>query len=688
MERGGPAVSESWLEIDIAQAGQEISATARGGQNLQPPAHSLGARFTSEAVLQFAEWVKEAASRAASLKECLPEGQALREAQELYQALFQPALREVLHRLQGAAGNEPILLRLNPKSLPLKAIPWEALCGPGSELDFLGTSPGVLLARGVESVKAWQPREVKGAVRLLVISPTDEGAPGRLRAMLNESIQAGEIEWLEPLIGSQASKAGVQDRLRREPIPHILHFIGHGGLDEGKNPSLQMASRAGEDPWFKVELLAMELESAFRNDLRLVVLEACEGAQPGGLVSAAERMAQAGAGAVVAHLWPVKADVARRCSVAFYRSLTRAAVQRGDVGRSMQDARRTILVDYQESAEAFSPVLYLRGRESTLFDFRRRKVVPPSAPAQAVSAVASTDPAVRGLISLLEQPCSLVMGDHLVVDAWSRTVETFCQKLSRDLVSTPWATTETLPLSSLCQRYVLQFGARRLKSEFQALFRDAVPALPLVEELARRLSPGFHITLLRLPVLDHALAQHRPELGLYVIQPSQEDKEAPLILRRTEGQEWETLDAFPESFDPRRDMALLRLYRGYQPDQGFDAPLLTEDDYLLGVRDLRDVLPVDLAAHVQKELLHRPALLLGMSLRSWDHRHVLHSLFQRQQLPPGSTVLLEPGDVEAESWKKGRGLPVGVHSQGFSVVQAASEALAKVLGEAASRERP
>jgi hypothetical protein len=687
MDRTRPPVSELWLEIDIAQAGEEISATARGGQDVQPRPHTLGTRFTPQLVSQFGEWVKEAASRSASLRDFLPGAQVLREAEALHQALFQQGLQESLYRLQGAAGSEPILLRFNPKSPALKAVPWEALCQPGPGLGFLGALPGVLLARGVESVKAWQPREVKGAVRLLVISPSDAEAPGRLRALLHESLQAGELEWLEPLTGPYASKAGVLDRLRREPIPHILHFIGHGGLDAQGAPCLQLASRVGEDPELKVELLAMELESSFRNDLRLVVLEACEGAQPGGLISAAERLAQAGAGAVVAHLWPVKADVARHCSVAFYRSLTRAAVQRGDVARSLHDARRSILAGYQESAEAFSPVLYLRGHGSTLFDFRRRKVAPPSAPARTTPAT-PVDPAVGALLAMLQQPCSLVLGDHLLVDSWAVAVESFRQKLLRDLQPTPWATPEALPLSTLSQRYVLQFGARRLKSEFQALFRDTLPALPLVEALARRLSPGFHLTLLRLPVLDHALAEHRPELALYVIQPSQEDKEAPLVLRHTAGLGWETLDAFPESFDPQREVALLRLYRGYQPDQGFDAPLLTEDDYLLGVRDLRDVLPVDLSAQLQKELMHRPALLLAMSLRAWDHRHVLHSLFQHQRLPPGSAVLLEPEDLEAESWKKGRGLPGGPNPQGLPVIQAASAELARALTGVEPEEEP
>ena len=76
----------------------------------------------------------------------------------------------------------------------------------------------------------------------------------------------------------------------------------------------------------------MELEALFRNELRLMVLEACEGAQPGELLSAAEELAQAAAGAVVAHLWQVKADVARRCSAAFYRSLTGSSDARGRCG--------------------------------------------------------------------------------------------------------------------------------------------------------------------------------------------------------------------------------------------------------------------------------------------------------------------------------------------------------------------
>ncbi len=270
---------------------------------MQAPAYSLGSRFSPDSVRQFAEWVKEAAARAASLNSARPESQALREAQALYQPSTVPApAAGSAAQAPGAAGHEPVLLRLNPQDASLHPIPWEALCQPGSALGFLGTSQELLLARGVASTRFLQPREVKGAVRLLVISPEDTEAPGRLRALLHDSIHSGELEWLEPLTGPRATKAFVQDRLRREPTPHVLHFIGHGGLDETQAPCLRLASQSGASAELKVELLAQELMAAFRTDLRLVVLEACEGAQPGALASAAEHLARVGAAAVVAHL--------------------------------------------------------------------------------------------------------------------------------------------------------------------------------------------------------------------------------------------------------------------------------------------------------------------------------------------------------------------------------------------------
>ena len=164
---------------------------------------------------------------------------------------------------------------------------------------------------------------------------------------------------------------------RREPVPHVLHFIGHGGLENG-HPVLRLADDAdGNETWLPVELLAQQLEANLGGVLRLIVLEACEGAHPGVFASAAEILARAGADAVAAHLWPIRADVARVFSKQLYRALAGSDRGRGDIANAMNEARRAILGSFETSAEAFSPVVYLRGPDGVIFTFDDRHIVAP-----------------------------------------------------------------------------------------------------------------------------------------------------------------------------------------------------------------------------------------------------------------------------------------------------------------------
>jgi hypothetical protein len=280
---------------------------------------------------------------------------------------------------------------------------------------------------------------------------------------------------------------------------------------------------------------------------------------------------------------------------------------------------------------------------------------------------------------VLRQPCSLLLGDH-----GSSTLEAFRQSLHAELQGTPQAASGPLPLSALAQRYALQFGDEALSTQFQTTFQDALPSTPLVDALARRLGPGVHITLLREPVLEEALARHHPSLPLYVLQPSRSDNRSIITLQHVMGQGWVRLKKPPEAFDPERDALVLRFYRGYLPNRLFGAPLLTEDDFLLHVRKLEDALPLELATPIKSVLARQPSLLQGLSLLSWDHRHLLYSLFGRRPLPEGSTVLVEPGDTESDAWRSGQGQPGGVEGGGLRVLQAAFPALAGCLDSLAS----
>ncbi len=660
--------SENWLEIELECVGTEIKAKAQGPGDTRASYHSFGPALDVESLHQFSQEVEQAATQARSL--ALP---TLKQAQTIHQALFQGTLNKLLERQRGAAGNEKLLLRLMlPSEGSLQAFPWEALCAPDTLFGFLGNSTDVLLARGVSSMERLVPREVREKVRVLAIAPAHEEALLSLRSALEERIASGEIEWLDPVVGRHARPRYLHDRLMLEPIPHILHFLGHGSVDEKGMPRLRLADEEdGTENWISVEVLAKQLRS-FRKCLRLIVLEACEGARPGIIASAAEWLTRCGADAVIAHLWPVKTDMAEACSRAFYRALTGTAERPGDVAYSLSQARLAMLSVPGESAEAFSPVLYLRGNDPILFDFNIRATPAPSPPPPS-SPVAS-DARFAPLHKLMEQSSTLVLGD-----GWKEEgalLKSFRHQLGEVLARKlgPRHSLSPLSMSALTQHYALHFGEGALEVAFQRAFKRAFEEMSRssslvqwVGWLAPQLKPGFHITLLRYPLLEHFLLESQPDRSLYVIQPVTQ----PIIQRTEEargelatlfkldraGQLGEPLEVLPESFDLCKDLVILRKYSGYIAPEIFKRPLITEDHYLLGINGLEAMLTQEAADVLKGQLNNRPALLLGLSMLTWHHRMLLYRLFNQLPLPKGSLALTECG--QGELWAQGRSLLAG-----------------------------
>lgn len=666
-----PETTPIWLEIVLDLAGGEVRVSARGGRSEQTEARPLGAGFDVSTLRRFAEAVQGAAMRGQPLG-----AEPIARAQALHEALFGGAIGQLRSELRGElrsrspeAGGSPLLVRVMARDPELQALPWEAACEPGSALGFWGSTPDLLPVRGATSREPWQPREVRGAVRVLAIAP--EGGPGPkvLQGALAGPIASGEIEWLEPIEGRAANETNLFNRLRREPMPHVLHVLGHGQVDAQGLPRLRLADRPdGEAFWLPVESLAQHLQAHARSVLRLVVLEACEGAAPSAFASAAETLVRAGADAVLAHLWPVRAEAARACSTQFYRALASAS-QGGDVARSLNDARRAMLASFEASAEAFSPVLYLRAPEAKLFDFGRRRLEPPRPSPPSPPGGADLAPA---LARLLRRPFSLVLGDRLKDER--AALGSFRDRLHQGLARASDPAPSGLPMSALTQRYAFRQGAERLGTEFQKLFRaDQGP--PLVEALARVLGPGVHTTLSRNPWLEQSLAATQPGRTIQVIQPRDE---SVLVMRREANRDWQELDAPPAGLEPEHEALLLRPYRGYTPDQAFTRPLLTEDDYYqLGLHMLWANLPVDLTNAALSLLSYRPALIVGISLFTAHHRRLLHTLYERG-LPRGSLVVLEPEDTERKLWEAGTGLPG--KGSGVEVIEMPSESLCAALG--------
>jgi hypothetical protein len=504
------------MELDLDRQGVEVWVGARSSRLERVEPHPLGLELGAEPLATFAAGVRDAAARGRPVSASL-----LAKAHALHGAIFRDGLGELRARLGEAAGG-PLLLRLMVSDAELQAVPWEALAAPGSAMGYWASSPDLRVARGVTSSDPFQPREVRGALRVLAVAPAGGPALTVLESALFERIASGEVEWLEPIEGPAARMPGLFERLRREPIPHVLHFVGHGGLSQGK-PVLWLADEDGEETRLPVELLAQQLKAGLRGFLRLVVLEACEGARPSAFASAAELLSRSGADAVVAHLFPIKADVARLCSQQLYRALAGKDQSRGDIAFALHEARRAILGAFEGSAEAFSPVLTLRGSDPVLFDFKGRKLAPPAPRPPSRAGGGALDPALGKLLggpgrrpgaapdpsALGPRPFSLLLGDQGRDER--SALDGLRDRLEKALAKIADPAPKGLPLSALCQRFSFLRGARELGNEFQRAFRGSGAGRVLLDALARRAGPGVHTTLLRSPLFEHALAEHHPD---------------------------------------------------------------------------------------------------------------------------------------------------------------------------------
>lgn len=645
-----------WVDIELETDDERIRLSARGSRGERPAPHRFSPLKGEFTLQTFANKI----GRAVRLGKTL-EPDVVTYAQELYREFFQGELRDVITRLVDATKDSRLLVRLFTNHRELHAIPWEALCKPGTSEGFLGMDPKVFVARGVLSQDPWEPRAVRGAVRILVIAPgMEEQALEALSLALGPSIQSGEVEWLDPIAGPTINAQMLFNRLRSGKSPHVVHFLGHGGVDVQGRPTLRLADdEDGDERWITAEALARELQASFMEELRLVVLESCEGAKPGVFGSAGEILSKAGADAVIAYLWPLKADTGRRASTELYRTLTGAERTSGDIAAAVAATRSTLLA---ESAEAFSPVLYLRSADTVLFNFKNRKVAPPRNKPKAKRMA----PALQ---QILEKPYTFVLGDTQE----DRSI--LKKELEQFLADQQDTVSANLPLSAIMQQCAMRFGVEVLHSIFQSSMMDQMHGglPPFVEAMGRILPAGVHLTLLWQPHLERALAAAQPQKNIYAIQPSMRSSGKPRVLKRAAGANvWKMELTMPSRLDLDNDFVVLRIYGGYSAEARpvFSQPLLTEDDHLFSLKNLGWV----------DELLSqprtRPGLFVGLMIRKWRHRMLLRWLYDERPPPKDSLAIVSPSveSAEAEIWDSGGWL------DGTGRVAVVTEELATLTG--------
>jgi len=280
--------------------------------------------------------------------------------------LYYESLRESAHQDRG------VRLKLSLHAPMLATLPWEFLYD-ARKRDFVCLDPHTPLVRYTELAQTPQPLAVEPPLQILgvIADPIDmharldvEGERRRVNQAVHALVERGlvQITWLEG-----QTWRDLQRTMRTGETPwHIFHFVGHGGFDEQRNEGYIVLA---DDEQRAHRLYATQLARLLarqRTSLRLVLLNACEGARTGALdllSSTAATLINSGVPAVLAMQYAIADTVAVEFANTFYESLA----DNLPVDAAVAEARNAINFHNARSLAWATPVLYMRSPDGQLF---------------------------------------------------------------------------------------------------------------------------------------------------------------------------------------------------------------------------------------------------------------------------------------------------------------------------------
>ncbi len=247
----------------------------------------------------------------------------------------------------------------------LAALPWELLYDTRAQR-FVALQPDVVLTRTVEAQQPVKDLAVAPPLRVLAMAaqPADLAAFDLERerrhldlalARLGDGV---ELHWVD----GQNWRA-LLDALQRGEW-HVFHFLGHGLFDRAEGAGA--LAFAGEDGLAELHT-ADELSRLLgdHDTLRLVVLNACEGAQGSGSqmdAGIAQQLVRAGVPAVVAMQAPIAETHAAELTRSFYGALGNGLA----IDAAFAEARKALSLAAPGTLAWAVPVLVLRSGDSRL----------------------------------------------------------------------------------------------------------------------------------------------------------------------------------------------------------------------------------------------------------------------------------------------------------------------------------
>jgi formylglycine-generating enzyme required for sulfatase activity len=249
--------------------------------------------------------------------------------------------------------------------------PWELLYNSKTK-QFLALSNDTPIVRYFELPFPEHPILVEMPIKILVMIASPEGFPAlnvdaewnRLENAFEALIQRGLVK-LERL--QRPTLGELQKALRRDQF-HIFHFIGHGKfvVHTQDGVLLMEDELTGRGRPVSGQYLGVLLHD--HQWLRMVVLNACEGArtsQSDPYAGVAQTLVQQGVPAVVAMQFPIFEEAAIEFAHEFYGAIADGL----PVDASISEARKAIFTTGNETEWA-TPVLFMNAPDGRIFNLK------------------------------------------------------------------------------------------------------------------------------------------------------------------------------------------------------------------------------------------------------------------------------------------------------------------------------
>lgn len=295
----------------------------------------------------------------------------------LFDTVCDARLQSLLNRSLDEAERQAkgLRIRLRLSDVPeLINLPWEYLYDPAFQR-FYALSADTPIVRFLDLPERTGSVIVEPPLKVLVMLSAPKDFPAldveaewkRLKQALAPLEERGllKVERMD-----QPTLLMLQQRLRENNY-HVLHFIGHGAVDDDtKMGALAFETDSGDGQLVDSNLLNTLLYD--EKTLRLVVLNACQGGQtwannPFGGV--AQGLVQQSIPAVVAMQFPVTDQAAIAFSQGFYSALADFS----PIDMAISEARKAMFLA-GNAVEWGTPVLYLRADNAQIFKASRADV--------------------------------------------------------------------------------------------------------------------------------------------------------------------------------------------------------------------------------------------------------------------------------------------------------------------------